>query len=731
MSIALRPYGSTFHMHSDQSSDAGSSVKKIVKRAKELQYSHIVMTEHGNLNSAADLGMCASEANLSYSHGIEAYLDTPFEELGIKPDGDGNQVKRGYSHVTILFKTRKAYVYFCQLTPIMESRAVTRFGERKPILKWDELTQIGSDIVLGSGCLNGIISRFVRLGDYKTAERAYQMCRSTVSQGSFFLEIFPHQVTHEWKKPIYDPSGALISSGQFIANECVCGCDHNDMQRVCNEFLIAMANKYGDPMIVSEDSHFAYPEQKAVQDAKLGNGSENWKFYNSYHMYSQQEHFQMLNKSINLSERQMEQMIDNSYLLKEQLSGYKFITNKDRWALPVYHGDTKKHLIQLIQKHGRMVNSPEYIQRLKYEMSVLADNGKFDFLSYFFEVEDVSSWCKDNGILMNCRGSAGGSLIAYLLGISITDPIKYELPFERFITPDRIKANVPPDIDSDFSDKTLVMANRKKKYGERIAALCINTNLKLKNSIKDAERAILGKVRPETEIMCHSFPGIPQGPTEEQWLLGYEDRDTGDHVDGFWDQSELLRQYASDNRDIWKMVVECLGVMRNKGSHPCGVLITPTPVQDNFPLTWVGTKGAGQFCVGFEPKSLEWAGGIKYDFLGVKTLKTIEIATKLIKERYGVTLEWREYDHSDEVYENIFHTGDTLGVFQFGTPSVIPYLKKTKPRNTKDLSAITALVRPGALNSPVEFGEYVNIKYKDGTTEVISKEEYEIWLQQE
>ena len=279
------------------------------------------------------------------------------------------------------------------------------------------------------------------------------------------------------------------------------------------------------------------------------------------------------------------------------------------------------------------------------------------------------------------------------------------MPFERFITLDRIlKANTPPDIDSDFSDKELVMKHRKEKYGDRIAALSINTNMKLKNSIKDGERAIYGKVRPETNTMCFSFPGIPQGISELQWLFGYEDKETGDHVPGFWEQSDVLRDYASNNSEVWKIVVECLGVMRNKGSHPCGVLIAPTAIHNYFPLTWIGTKNDGQLCVGFDPRSLEWAGGMKYDFLGVKTLKTIEIAMKLIKERYGITLEWREYDHSDAVYEKIFHTGDTLGVFQYGTPTVIPYVKKIKPRNTKDLSNITALCRPGTLEAPAPDG---------------------------
>ena len=142
----LKPFACNFHAHSDHSTiDGGSSVKTIVKRAKELQYQHIVLTEHGNINSAATLGMHATEEKIRFSHGIEAYLDTPFDKLGIPPSEDN--YKRDYSHVTILFKSTKAYLHFCKLTPVMEERAVYRYGERKPILKWEELEEIGSEIV--------------------------------------------------------------------------------------------------------------------------------------------------------------------------------------------------------------------------------------------------------------------------------------------------------------------------------------------------------------------------------------------------------------------------------------------------------------------------------------------------------------------------------------------------------------------------------------------------------
>jgi DNA polymerase III alpha subunit len=222
----------------------------------------------------------------------------------------------------------------------------------------------------------------------------------------------------------------------------------------------------------------------------------------------------------------------------------------------------------------------------------------------------------------------------------------------------------------------------------------------VKNSIKDSERAVLGKVRPETERLCVSLPGIPQGVSEHDWLEGYEDPDTGEHVDGYWDKSQELRDYATANPEIWAMVKECMGVMRNKGSHACGSLITPEPVHHYFPLTWVGTKDSGQMCVGFDPKSLEEAGGVKVDILGVQTLETIRIANKLIKDRGGEPIMWNEYPHDLNVYRDIFWTGNTGGVFQFNTALVKPYLKKVKPRTTSDLSAITALCRPGTLDAP-------------------------------
>jgi DNA polymerase-3 subunit alpha len=696
----LPQYVVNFHAHTDGSLDGASPVKDYVTRGIELGYKALVITEHGNLSTAGQLAMHAKKNNIAYTNGIEVYLKNPIDN-----DHD-------YVHLTILFKNEIAYRHFCRLSPIMEERAVYKWGERKPIILWTELEEIAPHIVIGSGCLGGFVQSFIKDKKVDLAEQAYLMCRNLVPQGQFFVEVFPHAITHSWEKAkIDDMTKKIITPGFFKLNECGCGCgegvfcEHHgkpfDIQKGPNQFVIEMAKKYNDPIIISEDSHFATKEQKVVQDSKISNGSDNWVFFENYAMKTPEEHFEIMSEVYGTSRKEMESYIDNTNLIYEQIKNYHMTTAKEKIILPEWTGSsTKQRLLELIKKHGKMINEPVYKERLKYEVDVLTNNGVADFLPYFFEIEQVSGWCKDNDILANVRGSSGGSLINYLIGASITDPIKYNLPFERFLTLGRILSNSIPDIDLDLSDKTKVIQHQCEHYGDKIAPLSINMNLKIKTSIKDAERSLLNAVRKETEIMVAKFPNMPQGVDESEWLHGYIDPETGEEVEGFWNKSEDVRKYAANNPEIWNMVERCLGTMRNKGIHACSYVITPTAVTDYFPLLWVGKKGDGKICTAFEPKSLEYCGGVKYDFLGVKTLNTIQLATKSIKERHGITLAWGEYEHDDEVYKEIFHTGNALGVFQFNTTMMKRYIKKIKPKCIEDLSAIAALVRPGTLDAP-------------------------------
>jgi DNA polymerase-3 subunit alpha len=254
------------------------------------------------------------------------------------------------------------------------------------------------------------------------------------------------------------------------------------------------------------------------------------------------------------------------------------------------------------------------------------------------------------------------------------------------------------DVDFDVGNRDAAIEYLKEKYGNRMIQLSVDVKAKIKTAIKDCERAILGAVRKETEDLCTSLPNPPQGADEYDYVFGYTDED-GIYQTGLLEITPSLQQYRDNNPDIWDSIVQTLGILKNKGAHACGIVLAPRPISEYIPLTAV----SGEPVTGFSPKSLEIAGLIKYDILGVNTLNDISGALKLIEERTGKKLDPYTLPDDDEVYKQ-FHLGNTETVFQFNTQSVIPYLADIKPISRDDLSTITALVRPGALDAPSDDG---------------------------
>jgi DNA polymerase-3 subunit alpha len=711
------------HSHSHYSLDGAATVQQILKRNAELGATHVCLTEHGNLNSAIELYTEAKKHKVKPILGIEAYVEHPFmgsvrQQLESELENESPEKReekiakklRGtYVHATIHFKDAFAYQHFCRLTPAMESRAVTKFGERKPIVTWDEITQAAGHITMGSSCFIGPVQSLIynRQGrtDPEKAERAYCMMRDLVGKDNFFVELFPHRITHDWRRPQKDQDGTIITPGQFVPIGCNAIAKDGDIQKVANQFVLEMAKKYGDRVLISLDSHFAYKAQKVTQDARLGNGQEAWKFYNCYHVMSTDECAEELRHSLGLSERDIEALVENSYRWASMFDGFKIPTSADRWVLPNIQDDWLIALKAKIDRYGRMDwNNQHMLDRLKYEIDVLAYNGKINLLSYFFTVEDMANFCRENDILMNVRGSAGGSLLLYLLGVSAVNPLKHNLSFERFLTLGRIKANTLPDVDIDISTsgRDRLLGYLHEKYGDGFCQISTDALLKLKSSIKDAERALLGHVRPETERLCKSLPQEPQNVDSRQIVMGYTD-DSGHHP-GLVETHHGLKQYAESNPQIWSFVSEMMGIMRQKSGHACGVVIAEEPIQNLCPVISVN----GTRMTGFSPKSIEAAGLIKYDLLGLNTQDDIQRAIKSIKESTG-NVGINPWDLPfDRRCVEAFARGYTVGVFQFDTATIRPFVmsivKPEKINNLVDfietMAAITALGRPGTLDAP-------------------------------
>lgn len=724
------------HSHTHFSLDGASSVEDIVIRNKELGATHVTVTEHGNMNSALELYEKAIKHKMKPIVGIELYVQPPFlEDLRpiilseveakgkTKDKSDLNEkvekaMRNEYVHLTVHFKDEWAYNYFTALTPKMEERALVKWGERKPIATVDEIAGAAGHITICSSCLIGIVNKFFlpRRGSGvstpELAEKAYLLMKEIAGKDSFYVEVFPHTVTHNWKKGIKDKETGKTTPGFFEPNECTPFAPNGDLQKPSNEFAISLAKKHGDPIIVSLDSHFATPDQKVVQDARLGNGQENWKFHNSYHICPSHEAYDVLKEQLNISEKEFEEWIDNSYKFASQFDNFKMTTSKDRWVLRPLPENYQDQIIDAINHFQRMDwNNEAMIARLQFEIEVLVSSGKVNLLSYFFTVEDAARFCKENDILMNVRGSAGGSLLLYVIGVSAVNPLKHNLSFERFVTPGRLKANTLPDVDMDISDQGKLFEYLQGKYGDAFCRISVDSQLKLKSSIKDTERSFLGKVRPETERLCVSLikPPSLSSVSDYDWVFGWKS-DEGMQP-GLLETHTALKAYAANNPDIWKTIVEMIGIVRQKSQHACGVVITDQPVQNYVPVTIV----SGNKVTGFSPKQLESAGLVKFDFLGLNTLKDIQACMKLIKQHKNQDIEWNNLPYSKEVFD-AFGRGDTATVFQFDTDTVRPYLRATGPKSIDDLAAITSLCRPGTLDAPS--GEY------DGTKEMTLAEIY-------
>lgn len=716
------------HSHSDYSLDGAATVTQIVKRNKELGATYVTLTEHGNMNSAMELYKSASDSSIKPILGIEAYLINPWHDEYVEiyrkahktgtlylrektPETIENALNRKamnhYLHITIHFKDAWAYQYFCKLSPKMWSRSIKKYDEEKPLITMEELEAAAGHITIGSSCMKGPIQYFMLPSkdglippQPEKSKYMYEWLKKIAGKDSFFVEVFPHEITHEWQKPEKDPTGRIVKEGYFKPHECTCHAPNGDLQKPLNQWVIDLAEKNKDKVIISLDSHYATPNQKVIQDARLGNGDENWRFYNSYHIMSTEEAAVILKKTLGIGDKKIEEWVDNSYFWASNFDNFSLKTSKDRWILA---GDSERFTSRLkstIDKWGRMNwDDPLMMDRLKHEIQTLAYNKKINLLAYFEIIEDIANFCRENNVLMNVRGSAGGSLLLYLIGVSGINPLKHDLSFGRFLTEGRIEANTLPDVDMDVSDQEKVITYLKQKYGEGICRLSTDLLLRIKSSIKDAERAILGKVRKETEDLCKKLPSTPQGTEDIAFIFGFTDKNTGEHIDGIFDKNINLQKYALENPEIWNVVKEMLGIQRNKSSHACGFVICDSPVTDYMPIIKVNSE----FVTGFSPKSVEAAGGVKFDLLGLNTLRDIQLCLESIKKRTGITLDPWNLPYDEHVWE-IFTKGDTDGVFQFDTPTIRPFVVKTKPKNIDSAAALTALGRPGTLDAPAGDG---------------------------
>jgi DNA polymerase-3 subunit alpha len=695
----------------------------MVKQCKKLGMNAFAVTDHGTMAAIFDCYEACKKEGLIFIPGIEAYVKDPWSPM--KTDKDtGEVIGPGYCHLTIHFKDLFAYEYFCKLSHAAAARGVIAGGELKPLIEWEELRGAAGHITVSTGCFDGPVQKQVHLGNLVAAEEAYLALREMVGEENFFVELMCHILDQEWVRPVYGKNKRIEVQGYFRNNPI----DEetgkpNDIQRRPNLFARQLAAKHGGRLICGHDCHIATAADKPVQDVRLGHG---WRFSTAFKILSSDEVFETLQKQFGpdvWTIEDHERAIENGYTHSEMFKEFELRSPKtDGWMLPtvqtVYGEEctrsSKELLLEVIKKKGRMPTDerrPVYLERLRKELDTFTNHG-IDAIPYLLTAYEIAEYGKKHNNLISLRGSAGGALLYYLVGLSTTDPIKHDLSFERHLTPDRI-AESPPDADLDIAFRGLALEYINEKYGDKCALISTISLMRLKSAIKHLEDLKLGKCRMETHMMCKLLPSASQGTNDNDFLYGYTDKD-GNHVLGLLEQEnepgvKELKKYIVDNPDIWEMAQKCLGVAFTRGVHAGGVVIAKEPIHTFQPVYHSKDRVfVTDYCMG----PVEKQRGIKFDILGLKALEICSKILTLIEERTGVKIEWDEFPHDDNVYTEIIQKNKVSGIFQLCSEKALrPWVTKFKVKSIGDISNLVALVRPGALDAPSVIKGLTNAEY--------------------
>ncbi|CAB4127283.1 DNA polymerase III subunit alpha [uncultured Caudovirales phage] len=785
----------TPHSH-PQSFDSGSTPLAFANREIELGTGTLTVTDHGTMGACRAIYDLAKVKKLTPIIGMEAYFRDDNCEILKRFGIDKPAEYLKYYHLTIHCLDEAAFEKLSfKLSYARTERHGSEVKPLFNWADLEEIG--AHNVTITSGCLVGMVQRHILRDGLPMETRLaistayYERLKALTKPGNWYVELFPHRCDRNWvhgvflttaggdKLKFWDRKKLKTTSGEyeaaelaknfgtkkwkegdsliavmnnrkwedrdpiaiqeivrvedFMPNECQPWCPDGDVQLGCNNIVAEMARKHGDLCIVSDDSHFATPEEKIVQDVRLSQMG-NWKFSSSYHRQSSDESFEYFKTHMDMSESQFEAMVETNIEWASKFKSFAF-TTKPTLPANFYPEDTLAHFVSLVKKHGRLDTSkPEYVKRLQDEIKLLHKNGTIDLLPYFALGEEVTSFYEKIGMLCGPgRGSASGLLTTYLLGITHVDPLKHELSMNRFLTKDRINSGKLPDIDQDLPTREpLTEPNGllETRFKGHYAQIGTDTTLKLKSSAKDVARMLYGEVPEIIENLTKRFVMPPQGVSDKDFVFGYED--SGNWQTGSIETDEALKEYIRLFPKDWEIVQKCLGLARSRGRHASGFAITHRPIAEFIPLMTMDENIVTQYTAA----SVEAAGAIKMDFLVVNVLRDIQDAVRIVQERSGMEIpdelrsvgfrtpkvrilpfEGKMFDvwglpENQEVFHDICE-GRTETVFQFSTEGARQWLThfnhwKEQSENRKSIDSIdamaafTALDRPGPLDAYVE-----------------------------
>jgi DNA polymerase-3 subunit alpha len=670
------------HVHSEYSLlDGAARLEKLVDRAKALKFPALALTDHGNLFGAVDFYTACEKAGVKPILGCELYVapGSRFE----RSSQDGGY--EGASHCTVLARTRAGYANLMKLV----SKAYLEGYYYKPRVDRELLAQHADGLLVLSGCLNSEVSRMLSAGDEAKAQQTAGWYQEVFGKDYYFMEVQSHGL---------------------------------EQQVAVTEGTIKIARAIGAPLCGTNDSHYLEAEHSRAHEALLCiqtgttmSDPDRWKFSSNEFYVKSADEMRAVFKDLPEAYR-------NTLAVAERCNvDLQF----GQFHLPKYQvpdGFTLDSYLEERALEGlkwRFGSSPAdaVVERLRYELGVVS---KMGFSGYFLVVWDFISYARRQGIAVGPgRGSSAGSLVAYCLGITNVDPIRYGLIFERFLNPERISM---PDMDIDFADdrRDEVIRYVVDRYGaDRVAHIITFGTMGAKAVIRDVAR-VLGFSYGEADRLAKLVPGFPLNISLDEALEK---------------APPLAEQVKRDQRvgEMWGVARALEGCTRHASVHASAVVISDEPLMERVPL--YKDPKRPELITGYAMGPIEKLGLLKMDFLGLKTLTVISDALRLVKESRGVTLDGDALPLDDARTYQLLSEARTFGVFQLESAGMRDALKRLKPQRIEDIIAMVALYRPGPMDLIEDFVNRKHgrapIAYEHPLMEQVLQETYGIMVYQE
>lgn len=627
------------HVHSEFSLlDGANRIKDLPVRAKELGMDAIAITDHGVMFGVIDFYKACLANGVKPIIGCEVYV-APRTRFDKEPNSDNK-----YNHLILLAKNNDGYKNLSKLV----SLGFIDGYYYKPRIDKELLEKYHDGLICCSACLAGEISQAILKGDMQKAEESAMWFKNLFGE-DYYLEVQANSLRE---------------------------------QLLVNQQLISMSKKLNIPLVATNDSHYLRKEDYynhevllCVQTGKRMTDEDRMSFStNDYYIKSPEE---MEEYFSNIPE-----VLENTVKIADKCNvtfdfGHTILPNYDVPEEFETHYDYLRKLSSdgMIQRYGNDIPK-EIRDREEYELSVIK---KMGYVDYFLIVWDYINWAKSQGIPVGPgRGSGAGSIVAYSIGITDIDPIKYSLIFERFLNPERISM---PDFDVDFcyERRQEVIDYVSRKYGhDHVSQIITFGTMSARMVIRDVGRA-LDVSYAETDKLAKMIPNevhITIKKAMEQ-------------------NKELSNLYESDDQihKLLDIAMGLEGLPRQASTHACGIVITKEPVDTYVPLYVRDNLISTQFIM----TTLEELGLLKMDFLGLRTLTVIQDTINLVKQNLGIDVVYDKDMNDPKVYK-LWQDGDTVGIFQFESQGITNFMKELKPDCLEDIVAGVSLYRPGPMD---------------------------------